>query len=213
MTGFPLAPDEWFNQEIKKGAGIFDRKCFERGISHVKTWGVAIDIGAHVGTWALPMAKMFDYVIAIEPNEINRKFLLDNMARADLKNITVEPWCIGDVDSNCGMAAGPRNSGQYHVDMTESGHTMYRLDTITENGKNFPDIGFIKIDVEGYEYYTLLGASETIKRHKPVIMLEWNACAARYGVEHHQIDGVMRALGYCMKESIKYDEIWVPQPS
>jgi len=39
---------------------------------------------------------------------------------------------------------------------------------------DYTDIGFIKIDVEGYEYKVLLGAKETIKKYRPVLLVEQN---------------------------------------
>jgi FkbM family methyltransferase len=44
-------------------------------------------------------------------------------------------------------------------------------------------IGFIKIDVEGAEYYVLKGGSETIKRSHPIIIFEYGKGAADlYGI-------------------------------
>ena len=35
-------------------------------------------------------------------------------------------------------------------------------------------IGFIKIDVEGHEAKVCLGLTETIRKNRPTIALEWN---------------------------------------
>ena len=33
---------------------------------------------------------------------------------------------------------------------------------------------FIKIDVEGFDFYVLKGLSKTIKKHKPILLIEYN---------------------------------------
>lgn len=49
--------------------------------------------------------------------------------------------------------------------------------------------GFIKIDVEGFEYNVLLGARATLERHEPVLMLERSYGDAR-------VQPLLRELGY-----------------
>ena len=44
---------------------------------------------------------------------------------------------------------------------------MWRLDTL-----EFDRIDYIKIDCEGYELTILEGAEQTVKKHKPVIVVE-----------------------------------------
>jgi hypothetical protein len=54
---YPRAPDFEMNLRILWGRGIFDRKSFENLMAHTKTHDVAVDIGSHVGSWAIPMSK------------------------------------------------------------------------------------------------------------------------------------------------------------
>jgi hypothetical protein len=49
---------------------------------------------------------------------------------------------------------------------------------------DFPDVGFIKIDVEGHELAVLAGAEATVTRHKPTLLVECN--------DEHQPDAVVR---------------------
>ena len=40
--------------------------------------------------------------------------------------------------------------------------------------KNIKHIDFIKIDTEGHDYNILLGMNKTIKKYKPVFLIEYN---------------------------------------
>jgi FkbM family methyltransferase len=67
------------------------------------------------------------------------------------------------------------------------------LDTIAQNIE-FDSIGFMKIDVEGHELAVLEGATETIRRHKPLLLIEIEA-------RHHQfpiaeIFSKLEGMGY-----------------
>lgn len=46
---------------------------------------------------------------------------------------------------------------------------------------NFHEVDFIKIDVEGWERKVVMGAEETIRRDKPVIVIEQLGHEIRYG--------------------------------
>ena len=68
----------------------------------------------------------------------------------------------------------------------------------------------IHLDIEGFEYYALKGAVETIKRTKPVIALEWmNHGEARYGSSNDDIEKFLNELGYKSVEKIYNENIFV----
>lgn len=48
-------------------------------------------------------------------------------------------------------------------------NTTNTLDNLLKNEEN---ISIIKLDIENYEYYALLGAQNIINKHRPVIVIE-----------------------------------------
>jgi FkbM family methyltransferase len=52
------------------------------------------------------------------------------------------------------------------------GYARVEIDQKTLDSYNFEDVDIIKIDVEGYELLILEGASDTIKRNRPIIQIE-----------------------------------------
>ena len=55
---------------------------------------------------------------------------------------------------------------------------------------------FIKIDVEGMDYKVLCGAEETIKRDKPVIMIE------SFNEDFKNTDPLLKSFGYKMAKNL-----------
>jgi hypothetical protein len=53
----------------------------------------------------------------------------------------------------------------------------------------------IKIDVNGAEHLTLVGAQETLTRHQPLVLLEYGLAARSYGVEPAQIHELLAGCG------------------
>lgn len=190
------APDEWFQEQINK-EGVFDKKSFCKMMEYVADFDLALDIGAHCGSWAVPMSDYFKTIYAFEPNPVNFEYLQKN--RKD--NIVCLKAAVGNVSGRCGIEKGKRNSGQSHV-APKGNIPMITVDSLNVS----PDL--IKIDVEGYEYFVLLGAVETIKRSLPVICLEENGLSQRYNVKFKQITDFMQKMGYVLADKVKYDYIF-----
>ena len=53
-----------------------------------------------------------------------------------------------------------------------TGYQRVSVPQLTLDSYNFTDVDIIKIDVEGYELQVLEGASDTIKRNRPIVQIE-----------------------------------------
>lgn len=140
---------------------------------------LALDIGANVGLWSRDFVGSFNRVIAFEPVALFRECLEHNVQG---KNFEVQPIALGDQDTQGTMIITEDNSGHSHLDPATMGTgnvPVVRLDTL-----NFHDVSYIKIDCEGYEYRILQGAEQTIRRCRPVIVIEQkphDAYSKQYG--------------------------------
>jgi len=77
--------------------------------------------------------------------------------------------------------------------------------TITLDTLNLDACDLLQLDVEGYELQAVRGAVETIKKYKPVIILE-----KPVGNVELDINQLMRELNYNMVETTTHDNIWIP---
>lgn len=131
----------------------------------------AIDGGAYVGTWSLHLARHFSRVIAFEPVAENYSCLRRNVKGL---NVDVVQEALTDysgpmeIYSRAGAPSKPFNQQVRHTPgaVWASCHGQH-LDE-----KHYMDIDFIKLDVEGHEFQALLGAQQTIRTCRPVVIIE-----------------------------------------
>jgi len=118
-----------------------------------------VDVGAHVGTWALRATRSFKQVIAFEPDPIANKILRTNVKLNRLANILVIEAAISN------------NMGKMPVaSMCGNAQKVDRVPVRTlDSFKLKPSL--VKIDTEGNELRVLQGALETL-REKPQLMIE-----------------------------------------
>ena len=83
---------------------------------------------------------------------------------------------------------------------------------------NIKDVGLIMIDTEGYELNVLKGAVNTIKKYKPVLVLEFhttnknrvNNLTQKYGYYLYELTQYLHELGYKSKGYINIvDQVFV----
>lgn len=159
---------EMLDKNIAKGKEpVYQEPVRKKSFEFVANKGVALDIGANVGLWTGDISKEFRKVIAYEPVADFRECLQRNV---NLENVNIEACALGNENTFIDMIITEENTGHSHVNPESKGSgkiPMYRLDDL-----ELREVDYIKIDCEGYEYNILLGAEQTIKKFKPVIVIE-----------------------------------------
>ena len=132
---------------------------------HAPPEGVFLDVGAGAGKYSLLMAKRNVTVFAWEPNPLNRVVFKKNLELNGLTDkVTLHEEALGSSESAKKMSFKALAS---RIGDEGGLVSMKRLDSY-----EFARVDLIKIDVEGYEYEVLKGAAETIKTHKPALIVE-----------------------------------------
>lgn len=137
--------------------------------------GVCIDVGANVGSIALPLARSARMVIALEANRGFANVLAANALNNRLYNVSTVHAAVGEVErlarfpmiplgeaGNLGVS-GFHLSGRFAEEVVR----MTTLDAIAP-----PSTTFIKIDVEGYEPSVLEGAPQVLNTIRPSWLVE-----------------------------------------
>lgn len=149
---------------------------------HLEQWvprrRTAIDVGANVGCWTYKLAGLFEQVVSVELNEDCYRYI----EAARLPNIQLLRHGLSDrkrdvlfylpvhengfVNHGWGTVEKGRNEALF-------GHVQERIYPVKPlDAYTLTNVDFIKIDVEGHELAVVEGALETIRRHRPILLIE-----------------------------------------
>lgn len=143
-----------------------------------------IDVGANIGAFCLLAADVLQRrhgrALAAEPLPQNLAFLEESIAANGLSAfIEVAPCAVGDSEGVLAlevMAPGdianarPTTWSKATSDRATIARVpMTKLDLLTRDWRN---VQFVKIDVEGAELFVLRGASALLRRERPLVYCE-----------------------------------------
>lgn len=205
---FPEA-DRLMAAELKPG-GRYQQAHLEAALRWVTCHGTAIDGGAHVGTWSRQLALVFRQVVAFEPAADTFACLVENMMAHGCRNVTTYAAALGAQSGCVQMALDAKNAERGN---TGARHVVDGEDVpvITIDSLALDDVGFLKLDVEGSEPMALMGASDTLTRCRPVVLVEDKAMwVTHYGLPKSAVRDLLTAQRYRLAETVGCDQIWVP---
>lgn len=167
-----------------------------------------IDVGAKVGMYTYRIRAASSDVVAFEPNP-----LFSNMLKAvfEGKRGRIEPYAVSSTRGKVmlRMPYNKRGGPEFGRSTIDAGNkldheivgsvTELEVEMRTLDEYALPKVGFIKIDVEGHEVAVLEGAVETLRTHKPNLLIECN--------DDHQVGGVAK-LGAWL-DAHDYDAFFV----
>jgi FkbM family methyltransferase len=216
--------------ELDDGYSKFTKeKCDWQGegfvnfcVENVKETVVALDIGACYGAMSYAFSHLFETVHAFEINPDFIEPLKKNLEGCD--NVIIHNVGIGIETGLIDFSA--KDAGGLSRTLPEgnfSAEIFYRSNYGRYERKHYPDfetrklpikklddceferIDLIKIDVEHAEAFTIYGAMETIKKHKPVIICESGIRQYKDVINFLLID----VLGYERRRSRRFDHKYV----
>jgi FkbM family methyltransferase len=176
-------------------------------LSYVTDWTTAIDGGANYGIMSYHMSKKFQKVLAFEIDPDIRACFEKNMQNFNCSNVEIESCGLGETSKNVNIVRYEKSFAN-HVD-PEAVDGDYPLRSI--DSYNFDSLGFIKLDCEGYEPFIIQGAEQTIKKYRPVILMERKILCKKFKIETHYIESVLWSWGYRTADDLKKDIIMVPK--
>ena len=167
---------------------IVDRVC-----KYLKDGTDFLDIGSHIGliSLAVNLKKPGHMIHCVECNNKNFEKLYFNMLQHE--NVSLYNFALGDTYKICNMIVNEENSGCTHINSTiesDGSKEVYDysyLKNVRHNyskNKNYysvipldsvtfvNNVSVVKIDVEGFEYFVLLGAKKFLEKHRPTIIIE-----------------------------------------
>lgn len=149
--------------------------------SHIKEGSCVIDAGANVGSHTIAYSSKVGKegtVIAIEPGKVAFECLLHNVGLFPHNNVMPIKAALSDQDGQTVSHTEDANLGASVCNPVETRvpGSFYLL-TVTIDfiaSQIQKPISFIKLDIEGWETDALIGASKTLRDHKPILLIEVN---------------------------------------
>lgn len=164
---------------------------------------IILDIGANIGSHTLYWAKerQAKKIYSFEPFKRMFDILKKNIELNSLED-TVTIFNVGLSDEV--VHASPNvvfegNLGGTSFVKNNSGESLLKpLDSFEFEEK----IDLVKIDVEGHEVQVLKGAVNTLKKHRPIIVIETFTNKAA-------VDDILSKLGYRLFDTIREGEDYI----
>ncbi len=186
----------------------------EAAYRYVKRWRRALDVGANVGIFARDFATRFEEVVAFEPMPATRDCLSLNIP----PNVRVEPYAIANKPGALRMCR-TKNSGASFIcnhprvitpEFPADAYKIIKVRVRTIDGFHFDAVDLIKLGIQGAEHLALLGARETILRHRPVIMVEEKTFSDAHADAIKMTSKLLRkSFGMTAKEKVRTDRVYV----
>jgi FkbM family methyltransferase len=156
--------------------------------------GDVVHAGTFFGDFLPALASARDGIVwAFEPNRENYRCAHITAELNALENVTLTHAALSDTPGEAVLATSdrhgrPSGGGSRLISGAPDGrsHETVPVVTIDEAVPSDRQVGVLQLDVEGYEQQALLGAMLTIKRCRPLLILE--SLPARDWMEEHLPD-------------------------
>lgn len=171
---------------------------------------VFLDVGASYGYYGLSVANMFpgSEVHCFEPIDAPFAHLTRNIERNGLPNVNAWHTAVGGgqgsipLDPHKGFVGTvvPKEGGVANPVMQR----LLSLDHFVKE-QNVSKVGYIKIDVEGFEMEVLRGAEAILDRDRPIVQCETGSDLRDYGHSRQGLFDFFSGRGYrsLMLDSIR----------
>ena len=177
-----------FKIKLDPNNGLVDKEIYSKGSwepemlreirSHLKENSVCLDVGSNIGQHTLYMSRAAraGKVYAFEPIPSLSDQIKESKELNNIKNIEV---------CNFGLS-NTNESKEIYLNNLNMGNTTFKKrlgasSTLMVETRVFDDfwamrgqIDFIKIDVEGYEYYALQGMEKSVRLYRPTMIIEFS---------------------------------------
>jgi FkbM family methyltransferase len=208
-------PADMIKQVIVAG-DKWERHSFDLLAEHIVPGSVVVEVGAHIGTHTVRIGELagpWGRVYAFEPQRKIYRELHHNLALNGLTNVVAMRMAIGSgatrvIEMN---PTTPGNEGGTGVGAGGDAAELRSLDSF-----HFEQVSLLKIDVETYENEVLDGAVDTIRRNRPVILIEMMGgtdleTASPDVLEKIAVTrGKLEALNYSVRQVFKHDYVARP---
>lgn len=167
---------------------------------------VAIDGGANVGAYTRALAMRFARVISLEPAPDTFACLERNVFDWGLlPKVQTHMAALSDARTHISMGRG---FGRLSITSRISGEGPIPALPIDSFG--LTQVGFIKLDVEGFELNALKGAQETIRQSRPFVLMEVKPAEEERAAQPYAAERYLLEMGYELMTTMGINRLYRP---
>ncbi len=174
-----LLATPWGCQLFECAYGVYKERIESGPVSSLRRWirpnTLVIDVGANIGYFTLRFAAWVGpggKVLAIEPELRNFQWLQRQIARSRYgRRVEAIQAAAAEVDGAAFLQLDPLHPGNHRLGTQGVPVATVQLDSLLA-ARSWPDVSFIKIDVQGAEARVLRGARATLQRCRPALLVE-----------------------------------------
>jgi len=142
----------------------------------IKKGDIVLDIGANIGFYATVFSKIVGRsgkVYCFEPDPVNLNFLNSNTKT--LTNVEIVQKAVSDKKGTLTFYTSHRLNVDHRTYKPEKFNNSFEVESISIdefiNGKF--NVDFIKMDIQGAEYFALKGMESTLKNNDVILLMEF----------------------------------------
>ncbi len=179
----------------------------------IKEDKVFIDIGAHIGSYALVCGAKANHTYAFECTPKTFCYLSANIALHELENkISPLPFALADKEGTMDLYIRGEDgggNGLYQIEEKDTTREKVKVSVKTLDSFNIDNVGFIKIDVEGFEKKVLMGSIKTLQRSgwPPFVFECWNG--DDYAKQRNELFEYITSIGYSAQKLTGSIDMWL----
>lgn len=160
-----------------------------------------VDIGGNVGFYAILFSKLTGEsgkVHVFEPDVTNFTHLKSNIR--GLRNVVTNNCAVGETSETIRLyRSRDLNVDHQTYDSEENRpYTEVKCVSLDDYFRNGETVDFIKLDIQGFDYFAVKGMTETIRRSKKVKIFGefWPYGLQKAGVNPREYLGLLRESGF-----------------
>ncbi|WP_250036520.1 FkbM family methyltransferase [Paractinoplanes maris] len=135
--------------------------------SYAPRGGTAVDVGAWYGPWTRGLRRIAGRVVAIEPTAE-----LARCVATAFPDVRVVEAVASDHAGTAELHLPPGGPGTGTSSLEQPTGRTVTVERVTIDQLELTDVRFLKIDVEGHEVPALRGAERTLRRDRPMMIVE-----------------------------------------
>jgi len=173
---------DWFNvytlNNDLMGRDIINGKCWEPHIvkflnTNLTPDSVFVDVGSNYGWHSIIASKLCKEVYSFEPQKVMFEIQKMSISENGLDNCKVFNIGLGDIEIDSEMSSIDYFSNGINIGDLSVGSGGEKIKIKKFDSLNLGKVDIIKIDVQGYEKFIIDGSTESIKKYKPIMIVEF----------------------------------------